>query len=61
LVTRANAVKTQIWCAVCTYVMVVAIVKKRLALQGSMQAILQVLSLSLFEVKPLAEQLVLTC
>ena len=54
--TSANAVKTQIWCAVCTYV-VVAIVKKRLALEGSMHAILQVLSLSLFEVKPLAELL----
>ena len=52
----ANAVKTQIWCAVCTYV-VVAIVKKRLALEGSMHAILQVLSLSLFEVKPLTELL----
>ena len=54
--TSANAVKTQIWCAVCTYV-VVAIVKKRLALEGSMHAILQVLSLSLFEVKPLTELL----
>ena len=39
----------------CTYV--VAIVKKRLALEGSMHAILQVLSPSLFEVKPLAELL----
>ena len=37
--------------------MVVAIVKKRLALEGSMHAILPVLSLSLFEVKPLAELL----
>jgi IS4 transposase len=54
--TSANAVKTQIWCALCTY-LVVAIVKKRLALEGSMHAILQVLSLSLFEVKPLAELL----
>jgi hypothetical protein len=32
-------------------------VKKRLALEGSMHAILQVLSPSLFEVKPLAELL----
>ena len=31
--------------------------QKRLALEGSMHAILQVLSLSLFEVKPLAELL----
>jgi IS4 transposase len=54
--TSANSVKTQIWCAVCTYV-VVAIVKKRPALEGSKHAFLQVLSLSLFEVKPLAELL----
>lgn len=31
--------------------------QKKLALQGSMHAILQVLSLSLFEVKPLVELL----
>jgi len=54
--TSVNAVKTQIWCAVCTYVLV-AIVKKRLAVEASMHAILQVLSLSLFEVKPLGELL----
>jgi hypothetical protein len=54
--TSANAVKTQIWCAVCTYVLV-AIVKKRLAVDASMHSILQVLSLSLFEVKPLDELL----
>jgi hypothetical protein len=41
---------------VCTFV-VVAIVKKRLALQGAMHAVLRVLSLSLFEVKPSAELL----
>jgi hypothetical protein len=44
----ANAVKTQIWTAICTYVLV-AIVKKRLNIQTSLHAILQVLSLSLFE------------
>ena len=54
--TSANAVKTQIWCAVCTYVLV-AIIKKRLSLQASMHAILQVLSLSLFEMKALDELL----
>ena len=54
--TSANAVKTQIWCAVCTYVLV-TIIKKRLAVQASMHAMLQVLSLSLFEVKPLDELL----
>ena len=50
--TSMNAVKTQIWCAVCSY-LVVAIVKKRLALPASMHAIMQVLSLSLFETTPL--------
>jgi hypothetical protein len=49
-----NAVKTQIWCAVCTYVLV-AIIKKRLAVDASMHAILQVLSLSLFEATSLDE------
>jgi len=52
----ANAVKTQIWCAICTYV-VVAIIKKRLALEFSMHSILQVLSLSLFERKDIAKLL----
>ena len=53
----ANAVKTQIWCAICTYV-IVAIIKKRLALEASMHSILQVLSLSLFERKDIAKLLV---
>jgi hypothetical protein len=52
--TSVNAVKTQIWCAVCTYVLV-AIIKKRLAVDASMHAILQVLSLSLFEATSLDE------
>lgn len=46
--TSANAVKTQIWSAICTYVLV-AIIRKRLCLDTSMHAILQVLSLGLFE------------
>jgi IS4 transposase len=54
--TSPNAVKTQIWSAICTYVLV-AIVKKRLCIDASMHAILQVLSLSLFEVTPLLELL----
>lgn len=54
--TSPNAVKTQIWSAVCTYVLV-AIVKKRLCTDASMQAIFQVLSLSLFETTPLQELL----
>lgn len=44
----ANAVKTQIWIAICTYVLV-AIIRKRLQLQASLHTILQVLSLSLFD------------
>jgi len=47
-----NAVKTQIWIAVSVYVLV-AIVKKRLALAGSLHEILQVLSLTLFEQVPI--------
>lgn len=46
--TSANAVKTQIWSAICTYVLV-AIVKKRLKSTASLHAILQVLSVNLFE------------
>jgi hypothetical protein len=53
-----NAVKTQIWIAVCTYVLV-AIVKKRLKVEASMHEILQILSLSLFEKIPLDELLAL--
>ena len=43
-----NAVKTQIWIAVAVYVLV-AIIKKRLTLEGSLHEILQVASLTLFE------------
>ena len=46
--TSENAVKSQIWIAVCTYVLV-AIVRKRLKLEASMHEILQILNLSLFE------------
>jgi hypothetical protein len=52
--TSANAVKTQIWSAICTYVLV-AIVKKRLQSTASLHASLQVLSLNLFEKTPLQE------
>jgi len=51
----ANAVKTQIWIAISTYVLV-AIIKKRLNVQASLHTILQVLSLNLFE-KTALEQL----
>jgi Domain of unknown function (DUF4372)/Transposase DDE domain len=57
--TSENAVKTQIWIAVCTYVLV-AIVRKRLKLEASMHEILQILSLSLFEKTPLDELLTLS-
>jgi transposase len=43
-----NAVKTQIWCAVCTYVLI-AIVKKELHLDVSLYTCLQILSVSVFE------------
>ena len=43
-----NAVKTQIWIAVASYVLI-AILKKRLVLSASLHEILQVLSLNLFE------------
>ena len=46
-----NAVKTQIWIAISVYVLV-AIVKKRLALPASLYEILQILSLTLFEKTP---------
>jgi hypothetical protein len=45
-------VKTQVWIAVCTYLLV-AIIRKRLGLNLSLYTILQVLSLSLFEKTPL--------
>jgi len=46
--TSENAVKTQIWIAVCVYVLV-AIIKKRLGIEESLYTILQILSVSLFE------------
>jgi len=46
--TSENAVKTQIWCAVSTYVLV-AIIKKELQLNASLYTMLQILSVSIFE------------
>jgi hypothetical protein len=46
--TSENAVKTQIWCTVSTYVLI-AIVKKELQLDASLYTLLQILSVSLFE------------
>jgi transposase len=49
-----NAVKTQIWIAVASYVLI-AILKKRLLLSASLPEILQVLSLNLFEKTPILQ------
>ena len=46
--TSENAVKTQIWCAVSTYVLI-AIIKKELQLNASLYTLLQILSVSIFE------------
>jgi hypothetical protein len=54
--TTENAVKTQIWIAVCVYVLI-AIVKKRLALQASLYTILQMVSVTAFEKIPLDQLL----
>ena len=54
--TSENAVKTQIWIAVCTYVLI-AIVKKRLKLEHSLYEILQILSLNMFETTPINQLL----
>ena len=48
-----NAVKTQVWIAIAIYVLV-AILKKRLALNASLYQILQVLSVTLFEKTPIS-------
>jgi len=54
--TSENAVKTQIWIAISTYVLV-AIMKKRLKLDLSLYTILQILSISLFEKMPIYQAL----
>lgn len=43
-----NAVKTQIWIAVCNYLLI-AILRKQLKIDASLNQILQILSISLFE------------
>ena len=54
--TSDNAVKTQVWIAVCVYVLV-AIVRKELRLELSLSQMLQVVSVNAFEQVPLAELL----
>jgi len=51
-----NAVKSQVWIAVCVYVLV-AIIRKRLGTDLTLHTLLQILSVTLFEKIPL-EQLV---
>ncbi len=46
--TSENAVKTQVWSAIATYVLI-AIVKKELQLNASLYTCLQILSVSVFE------------
>lgn len=52
--TSENAVKTQIWIAVTVYALV-AIARKKLQLKQEMYAVLQILSLILFEKMPIAQ------
>ena len=54
--TSENAVKTQIWIAVSVYVLV-AIARKRLALESSLYQTLQILSVTLFEKTPISQAL----
>ena len=51
--TSENAVKTQVWSAIATYVLI-AIVKKELQLDASLYTCLQILSVSVFEKTPLS-------
>ena len=54
--TSANAVKTQVWIAICVYVLI-AILKKELGLPQNLHSILQVLSVNPFEKVPINELL----
>ena len=58
--TSENAVKTQIWIAVSVYVLI-AIIKKRLALAPSLYTILQILSVTMFEKTSLLQALMEDC
>ncbi|MBD3266147.1 IS4 family transposase [bacterium] len=54
--TTANAVKTQIWIAISVYVLV-AIMKKKLQLEYTLYTILQILSVTIFEKRPIGQVL----
>jgi hypothetical protein len=51
-----NAIQTQLWIAICTYVLV-ALIQKELNIEASLHRILQVLSVSPFEKIPLRQLL----
>ena len=51
--TSINAVKSQIWVALCIYLLV-AITKKKLGIQCSLYTFLQILEVNLFEKKPIS-------
>jgi hypothetical protein len=51
--TSINAVKSQIWIALCIYLLV-AITKKRLGIECSLYTFLQILEVNLFEKKPIS-------
>lgn len=52
--TSPNAVKTQVWIAMCVYLLA-ALLKKHLALTQSLGEILQILSVTLFEKTPILQ------
>lgn len=52
--TSDNAVRAQLWVAVCVYALV-AILKKRIGSDSTLYEILQILSVSLFEKTPVAQ------
>lgn len=52
--TSRNAVFTQVWIAICIY-LIVAIIKREMKLEQSLYTILQILSISVFEKMPLQQ------
>jgi hypothetical protein len=57
--TSENAVKTQVWVAICVYVLV-ALLKKELRVERSMSEILQILDFTLFQKMPILQALSLS-
>lgn len=51
--TSVNAVKSQIWVALCIYLLI-AITKKKLGIECSLYTFLQILEVNLFEKKPIS-------